>query len=401
MENMNKDIKKILWVTALYSFAGGLFYNFIELWLLSNKFSVSEVSTIYSIGAFATAVGIIIFSYVIKQKNIQNFTLALLIIKSIIFYLMFQINGLGFKTIIGILFIIDFVIDTEIYVLLYPMISTIKKDDKLYATRGLTYEVFYYIAYFISGLLIGKVLLTYKFTYNSFAILGTFILFASVVILLDVDLDKYIKKDKVMNSKNSLFRTLDKIKKDKISILYLVFVFFATIARFTVVGVTMIILTKNIGLSSENASYVRLLFNISAVLIASLILRKFTFKNNYINIFIRYGLLIILYLLAIFYYNNATLLIAIGYTFISASTYTHVMDAPYINRYKEDEQIAFVNIRETIRYISRAIGTYICGLCLAYSFKLNISVSLIGFIFTIILSCSAYYYINKNKVIKK
>ena len=39
---MNKDVKKILWVTALYSFAGGLFYNFIELWLLSNKFTTSE-----------------------------------------------------------------------------------------------------------------------------------------------------------------------------------------------------------------------------------------------------------------------------------------------------------------------------------------------------------------------
>ena len=400
---MNKDIKRILWVTALYSFAGGLFYNFIELWLLGNSFSTSEVSFIYSIGALVTAIGIMVFSYVIKQKNIQNFALGLLIIKAIIFYLMYQINGMGFKSIISILFIIDFVIDTEIYILLYPMISSIKKDDKLYATRGLTYEAFYYIAFFISGMLIGKRLLTYNFTYNSYAIIGTFILFIAVVILLDVDLDKYIKKSKktINNSTSSLIKALKDIKKDKVSILYLLFVFFANISRFCILAFTMIIFTKYLNFESGFASNLRLVFNIASVLLASIALRKLTFKNNYINIFIKYGVRAILYLIALLYYNDITLLIAIGYTLISISSYTHVIDAPYINRYEKDEQIAFLNLKEVINYASRAIGYLVCGLCIAISLKMNLLVSLVFSLITITIACTANYYINKNKVIKK
>lgn len=395
---MNKDIKRILWVTALYSFAGGLFYNFIELWLLGNSFSTSEVSFIYSIGALVTAIGIMAFSYVIKQKNIQNFALGLLIIKAIIFYLMYQINGMGFKSIISILFIIDFVIDTEIYILLYPMISSIKKDDKLYATRGLTYEAFYYIAFFISGMLIGKKLLTYKFTYNTYAIIGTFILFIAVVILLDVDLDKYIKKSKktINNSTSSLIKALKDIKKDKVSILYLLFVFFANISRFCILAFTMIIFTKYLNFESGFASNLRLVFNIASVLLASVALRKLTFKNNYINIFIKYGIRVILYLVALLYFNNTTLLIAIAYTLISISSYTHTIDAPYINRYEKDEQIAFLNLKEVINYASRAIGYLVCGLCIAVSLKMNLLVSLIFSLISITFACTASYYINKK-----
>ena len=395
---MNKDIKRILWVTGLYSFAGGLFYNFIELWLLGNSFSTSEVSFIYSIGALVTAIGIMVFSYVIKQKNIQNFALGLLIIKAIIFYLMYQINGMGFKSIISILFIIDFVIDTEIYILLYPMISSIKKDDKLYATRGLTYEAFYYIAFFISGMLIGKRILAYKFTYNTYGIIGTFILFIAVVILLDVDLDKYIKNSKktINNSTSSLIKTFKDIKKDKISILYLLFVFFANISRFCILAFVMIVFTKNLKLESGMASNLRLIFNIASVLLASIALRKLTFKNNYINIFIKYGVRAILYLIALLYYNDITLLIAIGYTLISISSYTHVIDAPYINRYEKDEQIAFLNVREVINYISRAIGYLVCGLCIAVSLKMNLLISLIFSLISITFACTASYYINKK-----
>ncbi len=395
---MNKDIKRILWVTGLYSFAGGLFYNFIELWLLGNGFNTSEVSFIYSIGALVTAIGIMVFSYVIKQKNIQNFALGLLIIKAIIFYFMFQINGMGFKSIISILFIIDFVIDTEIYILLYPMISSIKKDDKLYATRGLTYEAFYYIAFFISGMLIGKKLLTYKFTYNTYAIIGTFILFIAVVILLDVDLDKYIKKSKktINNSTSSLIKALKDIKKDKVSILYLLFVFFANISRFCILAFTMIIFTKYLNFESGFASNLRLVFNIASVLLASIALRKLTFKNNYINIFIKYGIRVILYLVALLYFNNTTLLIAIAYTLISISSYTHTIDAPYINRYEKDEQIAFLNLKEVINYASRAIGYLVCGLCIAVSLKMNLLVSLIFSLISITFACTASYYINKK-----
>ena len=395
---MNKDIKKILWVTALYSFAGGIFYNFIELWLVDNKFSTSEVSVLFSLGALFTAASVIIFSYVVKQKNLQNFALTLLIVKAVIFYLMYQLNGLGFRPFIVFLFIADFVIDAEIYILLYPLISTIEKDDKLYAKRGLIYEVFYYIAFFVSGMLIGKRLLTYKFTYNSFAIIGTFILFIAVVLLLNVNIDRYFKKEeKIINSDTtSLIKTLRILKSDKISVLYLLFLFFANISRFCILAITIIILTTKLSFSASMASNMRLLFNITSVLLASLVLRKLTFKNNYINIFIKYGIRIILYIVALINFNNITVLTAIAYTFISISMYTHVIDAPYINRFDKDEQIAFVNLREMINYLSRSIGTLICGFCIAVSLKLNIFISLVSLLIAFTFAVLANYFRTKK-----
>ena len=395
---MNKDIKKILWVTALYSFAGGIFYNFIELWLVDNKFSTSEVSVLFSLGALFTAASVIIFSYVVKQKNLQNFALTLLIVKAVIFYLMYQLNGLGFRPFIVFLFIADFVIDAEIYILLYPLISTIEKDDKLYAKRGLIYEVFYYIAFFVSGMLIGKRLLTYKFTYNSFAIIGTFILFIAVVLLLNVNIDRYFKKEeKIINSDTtSLIKTLRILKSDKISVLYLLFLFFANISRFCILAITIIILTTKLSFSASMASNMRLLFNITSVLLASLVLRKLTFKNNYINIFIKYGIRIILYIVALINFNNITVLTAIAYTYISISMYTHVIDAPYINRFDKDEQIAFVNLREMINYLSRSIGTLICGFCIAVSLKLNIFISLVSLLIAFTFAVLANYFRTKK-----
>ncbi len=394
---MNKDIRKILWVTALYSFAGGIFYNFEELWLLQNNFTTSEVSFIISIGALITAFSILLFSYVIKQKNIQNILLSLLIIKAIIFYLIYQINGLGFKGITSFLFIIDFSIDTEIYVLLYPLIASIKSDNELYAKRGLTYEAFYYLAMFISGLLIGKRLLTYKFTYNSFGIIGTFILFIAVVVLLNVNVDRYIKKEKPSNKKVSLINLLKKIPKDKVSLSYLLYLFFYHISRYCIIAITMIILTTELNLTSSMASNTRLLFCIIAVFLASIAIRKFTFKNNYINIFIKFGIRLLIYLFAIFNFEGASVLLAIAYTYITDSLYTHVIDGKYVNRFEKEEQIVFINFRESTGYFSRAIGTLICGLCISISLRLNIIVASIVLSFCIIFAMLANYYSLQKK----
>lgn len=393
---MNKEIKKILWVTALYSFAGGIFYNFEELWLLQNHFTTEEVSFVLSTGALITAISIILFSYVIKQKNIQNLVLSLLIIKAIIFYLIYQINGLGFKDIISFLFIIDFAIDTEIYVLLYPLIASIKKDDKLYAKRGLTYEMFYYLAFFISGILIGRRIFTYKFTYNSFGIIGTFVLFVTVVILLNVNLDRYIKKE---NKKDeySLIELLKKIPKDKVSFSYLLYLFCYNISRYCIIAITMIILTNTLSFTSSVASNTRLLFNIIAVFLASIALRKFTFKNNFINILIKYGIRLIIYLIAIIKFDSSSILLAIAYTYITDPMYTHIVDAPYINRFENEEQVIFLNFRESIGYFSRAIGTLICGLCITVSLRLNIIVSFILLSFCFLFAILANYYIAQKK----
>ena len=39
---------------------------------------------------------------------------------------------------------LDYVLDVEIYASIYPMISLVSKDDKIYAKRGIYYSTFYY-----------------------------------------------------------------------------------------------------------------------------------------------------------------------------------------------------------------------------------------------------------------
>ena len=393
---MNKDIKKLLFVNIFLAFADGIFYNFLELWLSSNDLSTSTISTILSIAAVVTVSVIFLSTNLIKPHKLKNFIIILMGLKSIILALLFILYQSNLNVLIKMLVMIEYAIDVEICASMYPLLSKINKDDKLYAKRKLLYEISYYIAAIISGFLLGKNISYLNITYNTYALIGSISILISAIILIKTNIKQYEKK-KITNQNNDiLFQLIKKIKNDKVSMNYLLFIIFNDISYYTLVGILMTILTKEIGLSPTTAAYTKLAFCILSVSLAVLILYKLTCKNNYINISIKYIGRIIFYLIPAIYPHKYTILLGLAFTVLTSSIYANIIDAPYINRFTSDEQLAFSNLCNMLGYFCKAIGTLICGYCLIYSLQYNF---IIATIFTSI--CTLYAFQGRFRIEKE
>lgn len=142
----------------------------------------------------------------------------------------------------------------------------------------------------------------------------------------------------------------------------------------------------------SNASVI---LGIGSVAVGSLVIAKLTFKNNYLNIFMKYGIRAFLYLLAILFNNKLTILLAFIFIELSSDAYLDITDAPYVNRYNNDEQLAFNNLKEMIEYVATAVGIFLCGIALLYGVRY---IFLIGILFIMAQIAFAYLALNlKNQ----
>ena len=398
---MNKDIKKLLIIVVLYAFSGGIFYNFEELWLQENNMSVNTISTVLSLCALVTVSVIFLSSNFIKQSRLKKFASSLIWIKTFVLILLFCLYQSNLNILIKFLIMVDYAVDTEIFACIYPMIAIINKDDKIYAVRGLLYDISFYIGAILVGLFLGKNISFITISYNSYCLIAAIIMFLAGIVLNTVDIKKYLKNANEDNNNDILLRLLKEIKHDKISIYYLLYNTFGNASYYCLNGILMIILTRELNLSPTLASNIKLITGILAVSIGALILAKLTLKNNYINIGIKYIGRLITYLMAILFFSKTTLVIGLLFTRLTSSAYVHVAAAPYINRYDNNKQLAFSNLKEMTTYFSRAIGTYICGICLISGMKLNFIMAVIFIILCIIFAYMALYLLNKERSVLK
>ena len=390
---MNKDIKKLFLVNIFLAFADGIFYNFLELWLSSNNLSINTISIVLSLGAVITISVIFLSSNLIKQSKLKTFIMSLMFIKFLILLSLFLLYQSNLNILIKFLVMIDYAIDVEICVSMYPLITSIKQSDSLYSKRRLLYEIFYYIAALISGLLLGRSISNLNITYNTYAIISALGILISFLMLKSVDINKYIKED----INNNISGFLKKVKKDKPSVYYLLFVIFNDISYYNLVGILMLILTKELNYTPLFASNIKLIFCILSVGLATLIFHKLTSKNSYINISVKYVLRLVVYFIPIVVLNSYTKIIGLAVTVLTASIYYHILDGPYINRYKGNEQFEFSNLCEMLSYFSRAVGTFLCGYCIVRTMRYSY---IIAFIFTLIGAIFAYlalYSLNKER----
>lgn len=392
---MNKDIKKILIMLAFYSLSAGMLYNFQELWMDSNELSVKTISVVYSICALLTVSTIFICSNVLTQNRIRRFISILMYMKVLLILTLFLLDTSGLKFFIKLFIMIDYIIDVEILISVYPLISIIEKDDKVFARKGIIYALFYYLGAIISAVLLGKVIGGIKVTYNFYLLLSAISLLIAYIFLRNVDIYKYINDEKTDN--DIMSKLLKKLKKDKISQNYLLYVFNGNISYYAINSLVLTLLINNINIEPSNASYILLLLGILSSVIAMIILFKLTLKNNYINIGIKFIGRLITYLLVILFNNKLFILISIIYTRILAESYSHITDAPYVNRFSKDLQLSFCNLKEMVGYLSRGIGTLICGIAITVNLKFAYLISIIFIVIQIYFAYKALYLRNKEE----
>ena len=163
------------------------------------------------------------------------------------------------------------------------------------------------------------------------------------------------------------------------------YIFTGNISFYAISSLVLTSLITNLNIAPNNASFFLLGLGILASLIGMLILSKLTLKNNYINIGIKLIGRFLTYLLVVIFCNKITILLAIIYTKIFSESYSHITDAPYINRFDNDLQLSFCNLKEMVGLLSRAIGTFICG------FAISINIKIAYLIASLFVGIQVYY----------
>lgn len=386
---MKGDTKKLFVVLGLFAFAGGLFYNFQELWMAENNLSIKTIGIIFSLCSLITVSIIFLCSNLIKQTKVKKFCSILLFIKSIIIFALFFLHESGYNVLIKLLIMLDYAIDTEIYACIYPMISTIEKNDRLYAKKDLVYSALYNFGVLITGFLLGKNIGFFNINYNVYCLGAAILILVSFGILLTINLEKYYDESSNNNEKRDLLnRLISNIKKDKISIVYLLFVFWGNISYTCVLSLIVTLLTTGLNFSPSEAANIVVFMGVFAVILGIVVLAKLTFKNNYITLTIKYVVRAVLYILAVALNTKIVFLIALIYPKVISESYTHITDAPYINRFAGEYQLAFCNLREMVNYFGKAVGTLICGIALTIGIRINF---LFAAIFAILQATFSFY----------
>lgn len=386
--NKIKEENKILIMLALFSISIGLWGNFRQLWLQDNNFVVTQISNIISVGTFISVIAIAFIGKYIKLDKLKNTLIIVLIIKFVNMVWLYVLNRTTLNNCINLSIVIDIVMEYMVITSIYPLITTITKNGKIYSKRRLTEYLFRDIGILLGGIIVGKTIAGLQINYNICLIISNIFLLISIFAITDIKINKDIE---LAEKKTS---TIEYLLKDKMLILYLVYTLIGTIAMSTALGLKMLTLTNYFKFSDSYATNYLLIVGLLADAVGIIALKYLTPKNDYLTVTIKFGIRFIGYVIAFISNNIIITLIAITWSILISTAYENVCDAVYINRLENKYQLSFSNTSHIIRFLGEAIGIFLCGLMYEKGLRYMFGLSALFMIFQIGI---AYYLIYLRK----
>ena len=391
----NKNLKYIFLMIIFFSISFGLWNNFRLLWLEENSLSSNEISKIMSLATFFGAISIIFISLKISMTNIKKL-LSITILIRIISYLILYLGYNYLETrLIAILFIFDISSYTVGYLAIYPLITRVIKDDKIYSYRKLTTYICQDLGVLLGGALLGFTIGNYIFNYNSFLLITLICLILAFIFLTKVKLD-----EKVYYQNISVKDYLKVLKKDKIDNLYLLYILIGNISYNCALGMQMLILTNILDISSKSATFYFLLMGILADIFGILALKKLTPKSDYLTIILKFSPRMLGYFLVFLFPTKEMTLLAMTVSLFLTTAYENKTDAIYLNRIDTKYQLLFSNIRELVGSLGNAIGLYLTGILFVFGSKYIFGLAaLIGLVQIALALYLIYLRNNERKIL--
>ena len=270
---------------------------------------------------------------------------------------------------------------------IYPLITTMEQNNTIYSKRKLTEYLFRDVGIFVGGLLIGRYLIGIYFNYNICLLISNLFLLFSLFSIL------YMPYMKIKDYKNNE-SIIKYVVKSKMVVIYLIYVFLASVALFTSLGLKMLTLTNYYHFTDSVATNYLLIVGLISDILGVIALKWLTLKNDYINITIKFGIRFIFYVIAFLSNNLILTIIAITWSILIGPAYENVCDGPYINSVDKTYQLQFTNIRYIVRFLGEAVGIFFCGLMYELGIRYMFGLSAFFMIFQLIL---AYYLIYMRK----
>ena len=384
--NKLKKENQILVMLAFFSISVGLWGNFRQLWLEANNFSVTGISSIISIGTFISVLGIMLVGKYIKTDKLKSFITFTLLVKFFNMLMLLKLNNSSNTISINISIAIDVLTEYMIISSIYPLITTILKNNTIYSKRKLTEYLFRDVGVLIGGMLIGKTIIGIFVNYNICLFIS--IIFLGIAIITNVNLRVEKSNDIKKEKEKPLIKY---ILKSKIQVIYIIYTFIGNIAMSTALGLKMLTFTNYLGFSVSNATNYLLIIGLIADLIGILALKYLTPKNDYITITIKFGIRFIVYIIAFLSNNVLITLIAITWSLLISTAYENICDGYYINRVENEYQLRYTNFRYIIKFLGESVGVFLCGIMYEIGLKYMFGLSAMFMILQIGL---AYYLIN-------
>lgn len=376
---------------AIYSFSISLFDNYSELWLKSNGITTLSISKIITVASIVTALSLFFFSFKVSSKRLKNGMVITLVLKMITSTLLILFNNTGNHFFIKFVMFFDIAFKQIIFSSIYPLMLNLKKSDELFTKREVVESSFDKIGFMFASFLLGKSIGSFVVDYNKCLMFSVIFLFISFVILLLVDVKG--KNSERVNIK----RTFKYFNNNKIIYLFLIMSFFSSLTWSSVVGLKMLSLTETIGLTTKVASYLVLITGIITNVLAILIVKYLKFKNDYLNVFFKYGIRLIFYLLIFIIDSPIILLVSFVYLLITDITYNFIFSGYVINNIDEDYTLIYNVIKYCTTLIANGVGTLICGI----TFNMNIKyVGLVAYILGTVTYILANVLIRKRMSVK-
>lgn len=384
----NKNENKILLMLAFFSISIGLWNNFRQLWLQDNSFSVSNISSIISLGTLISVIAIALIGKYVKLNKLKNTLSIVLILKFVNMMFLYILNNSNLLLLINILIIIDIVTEYITITSIYPLITTLNKNGTLYSKRRLTEYLFRDIGILFGGISIGKTVSGILINYNVCLIISNIFLLISIFIIttMRIDTSNETSKDKTS--------CLKIVLKSKIMYLYLIYTLIGTIAMSTALGLKILTLTNYFNFSDNMATVYLLVIGLLADVFGIIALKYLTPKNDYLTITLKFGIRFLGYILAFVSNNLLITIIAISWSIFISTAYENICDAVYINRLENRYQLSFSNMCHIIRFLGESIGVFLCGMMYEIGLKYMFGLSALFMIFQISI---AYYLISLRK----
>lgn len=384
-----KGENQILIMLAFFSISMGLWENFRGLWLQDNNFTITNISNIISIGTLISVLGIMFVGKNIKLEKLKGFVSISLIIKFLNLIMLLNLNNKGNTSLINFSIILDVVTGYLVTTSIYPLITTIIKNNTVYSKRRLTEYLFRDIGILVGGLLIGKNIIGVLINYNMCLLVSIIFLAISVIVMFNMSACKEVKSEA-----SEKVQILKYISQRKTQVIYALYNFIGSMAMMTALGLKMLTLTNYFEFTDNQATNYLLVIGLLADLVGILALKFLTPKNDYITVTIKFGIRFIGYTIAFLSNNIIITLIAITWSILISTAYENICDGYYINEVDNKYQLALTNFRYIVRYLGEAAGIFLCGMMYEIGLRYMFGLSAFFMIFQIGL---AYYLIYLRK----
>ncbi len=347
---------RVLLMLALFSISTGLWENFRQLWLQENGFSATDVGNIIGLGTIASAAALLFVGRYVKMAKIKRFTTLMLILRCINLLLLAVVNNSGLRWLIDLLSILDIASAAVIIISVYPLLTLINKSNRVYSRRKLVEYLFRDVGILIGGIFIGQQIGGFVMDYNACLLIAIVFLATASIVMYRLRLPlTELAPDR------SKFSALRFITHDKIQRNYMIYTFLAGTAFNTAVALKMLMLTDAFDFSAGIATNYLLVVGLIADFIGILALRYFTPKNDYLTMFIKFGIRGIFFLVAFLAGNNFISFLALTWALLSSTAYENVSDGCYINLVDNRHQLKYNTLRYVIHHLGIALGTFLCG----------------------------------------